>query len=329
MTSQTVSAPPPHLIDSTSSSPSPSEGIIDTSSYKPQLPYDIILGLLTHIDTILADPSDDNLNSQQLEYLRNQTYAFAIPAISHEPSPSTDPVAVNADPAAPGSTPIAQDVETISLPSSYFNLATTTFTTGLVGIALRNILRMPNPVTASFKPASITGVPNYARPQITPPLSQLLNLSLQLLRPTLVNSPTLEALDRIEVDTRLQELKETGQPYIAPRLRDLQEVDEDDEDDDPLNAQAILGFLDFVQNVFAQEADLGLATAQGWLCAQWKYSDGRILVLWFKNRTDSMLTALDSQGQILQHIGADPKADTLQSISQLLVQEGFFSWSLK
>ena len=325
MTSQPILAPAPPHIYSPSSNPSHPEGIFDTSGYSPQSGREIAAALLAQIDIPPADIPDDYFYWNRWAPLWNQGHPAAIPLKSEEPPPSTGSAAATADPyAAPFSTPIPQEIETNSLPSNYFNLPTTSFTTGLVGIALRNILRPVNPVTASFDLGSITGLPYYARLQITPPLTQLFNIHLEAFRIPLFNPPILEALDRTEVEYRLQQLEESGQPYIAPRLRALQKVDEDDEDDVPLNDQAVLGFLDFIEAVFTQEADLGLATAQGWLCAQWKYSDGRILVLWLKNRTDSMLTALDSQRQILRHIGADPKAGTLESASQLLVQEGFF-----
>ena len=139
--------------------------------------------------------------------------------------------------------------------------------------------------------------------------------------PSILRSATV--MDRVEVEGRLKALESIGQSHFSQRIRMLQEPDEEDI---PLSDQAVLGFLDFMDTVSVEEVDLGLTSAQGWLCAQWTYPDGRVLVVWHKTQADTALTAFDSGRQILGHIGRDPRASKREAASQLLVQEKFFSW---
>ena len=138
-------------------------------------------------------------------------------------------------------------------------------------------------------------------------------------------SRSAAVMDRDEVEGRLDTLESICQNRLSQRIRMLQEPDEEDEDI-PLSDQAVLGFLDLIDTISAGKADLGLTSAQGWLCAQWTYPDGRVLVVWHKDRADTTLTAFGPGREILGHIGRDPRANRRDTASQLLVQEKFFSW---
>ena len=328
MASQTLLAPHPRRIFySISSSPSPSEGIIDTGGYKSQFAHEIAVGQLAQTNIASIDVPEDNLNWHQWARHWDQTHPIPDPPLTDEAPPSTDPALLNVDSSTPRSRPpFAQPIDTHSLPSGYYNSSTSTLTSGPLETALRNIFGLSNLVSASLNPTCITGVTTFPRLQIAPPLSRLFNFPLEVFTASLFDSPMLEALDQIEVEHRLQDLEENGQPHIAARLMALQDTDEEDEDDVPIDGQAILGFLDFMDQVAAEGIDPDLTTAQGWLCAQWTYPDNRILVLWFKNRVDLMVTAFGPNGRILRHIGRDPRSRDKDTASQFLLQEGFFSW---
>lgn len=136
-----------------------------------------------------------------------------------------------------------------------------------------------------------------------------------------------KALYRIEVQRWLQLLDAQGEKKISDRLALLRSVvDEDDEDDVPLGDEAILGFMDFLADVQFDGNRMSLTSANGWLCTEWGYDDGRSLVLWFKDRIGTMVTAFGSDGNLITHLGRNPSAASRPEAAALLVNEGFFAW---
>ena len=135
-----------------------------------------------------------------------------------------------------------------------------------------------------------------------------------------------KALNRVEVENWLRSLESEGDKGLADRLALLLSVsDEDDEEDIPLTDEAILGFMDFLADVQFDGIRRSLTSAHGWLCTEWTYEDGRSLVLWFKNRVDTMVTAFGSDGKLIRHLGRDPAAGGRLGATTLLVAENFFS----
>lgn len=140
---------------------------------------------------------------------------------------------------------------------------------------------------------------------------------------------TAELLDWIMLRDRLQAFQENRgslSTVITDRNHSLRiATDDEDEDDLPLSDQAALGFFDFIGQVEYHGVRLELTSANGWLCSEWKYNDGRELVLWFRNRWDTMLTAFTSDHQIRKDLRHHPLANTCEGVVRLLIQEGFFS----
>ena len=219
-----------------------------------------------------------------------------------------------------------QDPITEETSAGSFNLGAIPLPFGAEGEGLWDYVKEPETATVPLKLGVTSGTSVYAFPHNSESLFEEIKTYLSQSWSGRLISRSTEILDRTEVESRLQALETSGQAYLSHRIRVLQESDEEDEEDIPLKDQAVLGFLDFMETVFAEEIDLGLTSAQGWLCAQWTSSDHRILVVWFKNRVDSMLTAFDPERKVLGHIGGDPRASNQEGASQLLVQEKFFSW---
>ena len=134
-----------------------------------------------------------------------------------------------------------------------------------------------------------------------------------------------ETLAHYEVEQNLQKLENGGAIKLADRFRFLLSGDAADDDDDmPLSAEAALGFFDFIGAVEYEDLSMSATCAFGRLCTQWKYDDGRSLVLWFDNRTETSLTAFGSDRKLLKDIGRDDRAARLTTAVNLLVEAKFF-----
>lgn len=326
MTNQSDPILAPQRAYSTSITSSSWAGFFETSDYNPQPAGEFTATLLPERQTVCGDPLDDQTIWNELEELWKRRNLVAFWGQGEVTLFPVDPIVVTADlQTLPVRTPTDQNIDASSESSNYFDFRTTTLPSRQKERDLRNFVRLSEPETVSPKPESTSGASDYARLHLTPPLFEEINTYLERSRTDLLNSRLVEVLDRAEVKSRLQVLEENRQAYLSFRIRALQQSDEEDEDDLPLNDQAVLGFLDFIDNVSADDIDLGLTTAQGWLCSQWTYPDSRVLVVWFKNRIDTMLTAFGSEGKILGHIGRDSGAGNRETASLLLVHEGFFS----
>lgn len=130
-----------------------------------------------------------------------------------------------------------------------------------------------------------------------------------------------------ELEQWFESLQAVGQVALVERLNLLRSVSEDDDDDDvPLTDESTLGLMDFLADVRFDGIRMSLTSVNGWLCTEWTYGDGRSLVLWFKNRIDTMVTAFGRDGKLLAHVGRDPSAGSRVGAAELLVGEGFFLW---
>ena len=120
-------------------------------------------------------------------------------------------------------------------------------------------------------------------------------------------------------------LRGWGETKIAERLEFLAS-DDAAHDDIPVALPAALGFLEFYCQIEA-DAILNLTSAQGWLCTEWDYADGRSVALWFTDRDDAMLTVFDSSGNLVELVG-QPGTVSRQIATESLVQAGFFEWKI-
>ena len=120
-------------------------------------------------------------------------------------------------------------------------------------------------------------------------------------------------------------LRGWGETKIAQRLEFLAS-DDAAHDDIPVALPAALGFLVFFTQVKA-DAILNLTSAQGWLCTEWDYADGRSVALWFTDRDSTMLTVFDSSGNLVELVGKQGNVNR-QIATKALVQAGFFEWKI-
>ena len=133
-------------------------------------------------------------------------------------------------------------------------------------------------------------------------------------------------LEEDEVERNLQKLEDAGAIKLADRFKFLLSDDAAEEDGDvPLAAEAALGFFDFIDAVEYEGLSMSATCAFGRLCTQWKYDDGRSLVLWFNNRTETSLTAFGCDRKLLKNLGRDSRAAELETAVNLLVEANFFT----
>ena len=154
----------------------------------------------------------------------------------------------------------------------------------------------------------------------------LLNTSSEYYRDELTEH-IAGAWNLIEVERWLEALRHAGDTALVDRLTYLRSpIEDDDEDDILLTDAAILGFKNFWSVAKPNEAKLSVTSTNGWLCTDWTYDDGRSLVLWFKDRNETMVTAFSRERQIIKSIGGDPNAANLNGAAQILIEANFFSW---
>ena len=112
---------------------------------------------------------------------------------------------------------------------------------------------------------------------------------------------------------------------IVDRL-DFLRTPEDDDDDVPLSESAALGFLEFLERIEHPQIEPSLTTACGWLCSTWRFGEGGpVLVIWFKDRSNTMLTALPRGSDIPEDIGRDPRSQNAATLVDLLDEHRIFS----
>ena len=103
--------------------------------------------------------------------------------------------------------------------------------------------------------------------------------------------------------------------------------DEDlDDGDAPLTLDSALGFLALFGAV-ESEGKIGLTCSpEGWICADWRFPDQRIMALWFIDREQVDYAARKSDGHFID-LGRDDAVVNLKQITERLVDlKEWFTW---
>ena len=122
-------------------------------------------------------------------------------------------------------------------------------------------------------------------------------------------------------------LRGWGRPYLAGRLAYLASDEDLDDGDLPASLESALGFLTFFGTVESDEGKVSLtASPEGWICADWRFPDNRIVALWFIDRHQVSYAARKSDGHFVDLNRSEVDVNVGQIAERLVNLEEWFTW---
>ena len=122
-------------------------------------------------------------------------------------------------------------------------------------------------------------------------------------------------------------LRGWGYAGLAERLAYLASDADLEEGDAPATLASARGFLAFFGAVASAEGKLGLACSwEGWICAEWRFNDCRMVSLLFSDRDKVDCAARKSDGHFI-NINCGSEVDNLSFVTAKLVEsKEWFTW---
>ena len=120
-------------------------------------------------------------------------------------------------------------------------------------------------------------------------------------------------------------LRAWGHPDLADRLAYFASDEDLEEGDERLTLESAQGFLAFFGAVESDAVMHLGCTQEGWICAEWDFSDKRGVGLWFLDASRTMYTARDVDGNFLDFNLGSKVGDSIV-ITEKLVGSGLFTW---
>ena len=130
------------------------------------------------------------------------------------------------------------------------------------------------------------------------------------------------------IDEICAALRERGWPALARRLAYFASTADLEPGDVPLTAASALGFWSFLNMVDSDtRVELG-CSAEGRICADWRFADARTASIWFLDAERARFAAKDAKGR---WVDPDSGGDTagLEELAAKLVTAGLFNWHPK
>ena len=113
---------------------------------------------------------------------------------------------------------------------------------------------------------------------------------------------------------------------LADRVAYFASEEDLDDGDVPLTLESAQGFLAFFGAVESDgKMHLG-CTTEGWICAEWDFSDRRDAGLWFLDEQRLMYTARGADGSFLDLDKDGSRVGNRVVITEKLVLSGLFIW---
>ena len=115
-----------------------------------------------------------------------------------------------------------------------------------------------------------------------------------------------------------------GRPELARRLAYFASEEDLEPGDMPVTLESAQGFWEFLSVVDSDtRLEIG-CSAEGWICADWRFEDERGVAIWFLNPQQVRFAATTANGtwiRIDQGNTGDPAA-----VAEKLVEAGLFTW---
>ena len=125
------------------------------------------------------------------------------------------------------------------------------------------------------------------------------------------------------IDAIINVINSMGEGRLADRLEYLASEEILEEGDTPVSLPVCNGFFDFFTKL-DNNAYLNLTCANGWLCAEWDFDDGKAVILWFMDHDTARVTVLDSDGNFVDINEGQQIRDRI-TIMRNLERAGYFS----
>ena len=119
-------------------------------------------------------------------------------------------------------------------------------------------------------------------------------------------------------------LRGWGHPEVADHLVYFASDEDLDDGDVPLTLESAQGFLAFFGAVETDGKIRMTCTQEGWICAEWDFTDNRDAGLWFLDADRIMFTATDRAGKFI-NIRSGKKTASRRVIMKKLAAEGLFA----
>ena len=118
-------------------------------------------------------------------------------------------------------------------------------------------------------------------------------------------------------------LRSWGEPDLADRIAYFASDTDLDDGDVPVTLESAKGFLAFFGAVESEgQVELG-CSQEGWICAEWDFSDRRDVGLWFLDANRVMFTATNRNGNFIE-IRGGKKIASRRVIVNKLASDGLF-----
>ena len=114
-----------------------------------------------------------------------------------------------------------------------------------------------------------------------------------------------------------------AEPDLADRIAYFASEDDLDDGDVPVTLKSAQGFLAFFGAVESEGEVRLTCTSEGWICAEWDFTDVRDAGLWFRDANLIMFTATGRDGKFIE-IRGGKKIAARRVIVKKLVSDGLF-----
>ena len=119
-------------------------------------------------------------------------------------------------------------------------------------------------------------------------------------------------------------LAEGGREDLARRIAYFASAEDLEEGDAPITVESVLGFWEFFSAVHSDtRVEMG-CSAEGQICADWRFEDERGVAIWFLDSQRVRFAATYAPGKWVKIDGGN--AGGLEAVAKKLVEVGLFTW---
>jgi len=119
-----------------------------------------------------------------------------------------------------------------------------------------------------------------------------------------------------------------GYPDLAGRLAYFASDEDLEEGDVPVTLESALGFWEFFNVVESEGKLITGCSAEGHICADWRFEDERIVAIWFLDSQKVRFAATYARGKWVETDSGGEIGDRIE-VTQKLVEAGLFAWQSK
>ncbi len=123
-------------------------------------------------------------------------------------------------------------------------------------------------------------------------------------------------------------LEKQGQRELAKRIAYFASEEDLEEGDVPVTLESALGFWEFFKQVEFEGKLITGCSAEGQICADWRFEDERLVAIWFLDSHMVRFAAAYAPGKWVEIDSGGEIGDRLE-VTERLVEAGLFTWQPK